>query len=556
MMGLIKVKKHTTSEFLTKLTLFLFCLCNATFAIAEEILPGHLKIELVQNGEKKEGEKAAKKSWSQGCNQIGKSLTVGQGPWGFGAFTSYSCYVGKTKLSGENRQTPWLLKVTKNSDGLVFSMTFKGDELSSVKVPPSDSFFDYLKDGEFIDHISYVLLDGLPIGMVVSKAMVGGNPPTFAGRHWRAGTAKAFKFSVPDPPEEIVLYRLNWDADSKSWQSVVVGSAKKQKVVPPTSVKVKKKKMLKGGQVIYEVGPEVVEALALGPLWGQNAQGPGARKEELEGNLVQSQKALDQAADAGYLKEFLDGKQGIVEEILKSAASGYIGMRYGLQVLPAAGSLGRLLNKTRLFSLLLEIRGGPVKGLRYYYDKLPETKLSVIGASGEKTETRIAFARHVIGYSFGFDPGFLVDRVTLDPKLGMWNFDATMPVSEDEDGNVLAVQRFQLGKTFSLALEAGLERLARWYTLRGWVAVDTGFSLLKSKGKVTSERLGIDTYFNTGPKFTLFGAPIKTALMGFYVYENVTIKMGTSPASESASDSITGLNYSVGYAGGGVALSW
>jgi hypothetical protein len=105
-------------------------------------------------------------------------------------------------------------------------------------------------------------------------------------------------------------------------------------------------------------------------------------------------------------------------------------------------------------------------------------------------------------------------------------------------------------------LEVGLEKTSDWFTLRGWYAIDSGFSLLKSGGKVTSNRLGIDTYFTAGPKFSLLGLGMKTALMGFYVFENVSIRKGTEGVIEPGVEAISGLTYSAGYAGGGVALSW
>jgi hypothetical protein len=423
-------------------------------------------------------------------------------------------------------------------------------------LPASSNFLEFFADGEFVDNISLSILDGFPAGMFLTRARVTGNPPLFVGRHFSAGFARDFKFRVPQPPEEIMLYRLVWDEGQKVWQSQVAGSAKKVKVIPPTSVKVKKRTLLKGGQVVYQISPEIGEILSQGPLWGQNVEGPGARAPELDGELSKNVDYLNKAADSGYLKEYLEGKAGILDQILRTAASGYLGMRYGLQVLPSEGALGDLLEKTGVFSLLLEIRGGPVKGLRYYYDKLPEQTLTIVGAKDEKFTTNISFARHVIGYSFGFDTGFFINRVSVDPKFGMWNFDASLPVLQDENGKVSRVERFSLGKTFSLALEVGLEKSTSWFTVRGWYAIDSGFSLLKSGGKVTSNRLGIDSYFTAGPRFSLFGLGMKTALMGFYVYENVNIRKGSEGSIDPGVEAISGLTYSAGYAGGGVALSW
>lgn len=525
-------------------------------AYAEDVTPGHVKIEFIPRDKKDVNDKAIVKHWKKGCALLGQSLSAGNGPWGFGIFSSFNCQIGKKTVFGKGKESQWSILIKSTENDVTVIGSFKGVEQAKVVLPPSESFLQFLVDGEFVDNLALSILDGFPAGLLVTKARVTGNPPLFAGRHFSAGQSRDFKFKVPQPPEEIILYRLVWDDGQKAWQSQVAGSAKKLKIVPPVTTKKKKRSLLKGGQVVYQISPEAMELLSQGPLWGQNAEGPGARSQELGVELGKDLGNLNKAAESGYLKEYLDGKAGILDQIFKTAASGYLGMRYGLQILPSEGALGQLLGKTGIFSLLLEIRGGPVKGLRYYYDKLPEQRLEIEGTKGEKFTTNLAFARHVIGYSFGFDTGLFINRISIDPKFGMWNFDASLPVLQDEQGKVSRVEKFSLGKTFSLALEVGLEKTSSWFTLRGWYAIDSGFSLLKSGGKVTSNRLGIDSYFTAGPKFSVFGLGMKTALMGFYVFENVSIRKGTDGVIEPGVEAISGLTYSAGYAGGGVALSW
>jgi hypothetical protein len=307
-----------------------------------------------------------------------------------------------------------------------------------------------------------------------------------------------------------------------------------------------------GGGVSYQLEPSVNEALSKGPLWAQNADGPGARAEELKAIMDDAHLQLNAAAMEGSLLDFINGKvKSLSSLLLDTAASGYVGLRYGLQVL----SGDELLGKTSMFSLLVEIRGGPAKGIRYYYDKLPKTTAKQEGVDGD-VDTSIEWSRHVLGYSFDFDPGFLVDRVTIDPKLGMWNFQAELPTEKDEEDRVVATEEFKLGNTVSVALEVGLELLSDWYTLRGWYSIDSGYSLLKTGGTITSNRFGIDTYFTAGPTFSVFGMPLKTALLAFFVHESVTLEAGKTEDPDAGEEAITGVSYDGGYAGGGVAISW
>jgi hypothetical protein len=98
--------------------------------------------------------------------------------------------------------------------------------------------------------------------------------------------------------------------------------------------------------------------------------------------------------------------------------------------------------------------------------------------------------------------------------------------------------------------------LSEWYTLRGWYAIDSGFSLLKTGGRVTSNRFGFDAYFTAGPSFPIFGVPFKTALLAFFVYEDVSLTAGKPKDPQPGEKEIEGVGYSGGYAGGGIGVTW
>ncbi len=536
---------------------------GGTLVRAETVTSDHVRIDLDSKKSRKPSNKAKNdrakyfKDWKKSCEQLGKALTAERGAWGFGAFGSYGCYRGDQLVAGVEKSSKWKMTVVDGTKAVDFTIAWAKEDVAHITMPPSAATMQFFDDDEFTDLVTYALLDSMPMGQLVTKAAVTGSPPSYSGRYWRAGKSKDFKFKVPPPPESLVLYRLSWDDSSKIWRSEVVGTARKTKTNLPKSKKMKKVTMLLGGDVTYETQPEVSDALASGPLWAQNADGPGARKEELEAVIKESQIILDAAAQNGSLLDFLKGKGGnIMTGLFDTAASGYVGFRYGLQVLPTTGELGKLIGKTNRIGLLAEIRGGPVKGLRYYYDKMPEQKAKLDGVNGGTFDASIASARHTLGFSLDFNPGFLIDRITIDPKLGMWEFNANLPAKTNDDGKVVQMQEFHLGRTFSTALELGLEVLADWYTVRGWYGIDTGFSLLKSGGRVTSNRLGIDAYFTAGPTIPMFGVPFKTALLAFYMYEHVSLTSGKKEDPAPGKSAVQGLAYDSGYAGGGVAITW
>ncbi len=533
-------------------------------AKAEDLRAEHVKIELDTKKSRKppKAKKKAKKyqtDWKKTCEQLAKAMTAEKGPWGYGVFGSYACYREKTRVAGTEKPAKWQITVTdgaKEVSFVLYRLLADGSklEMSKVTMPPSEYTVQFFQDDEFSDLVAFTLMDALPVGMLVTKPMLKGSPPKFKGRHWRAGMAKDFKYGVPPPPEELTLYRLSFDEGSKQWRSKVVGSAKKVSVTEPKKKKQKKQTILVGGDVTYETSDAVAAALSTGTLWAHNANGPGARATELGDITKEAQLALDAAAANGQLLDFLKGKiTNVLSGLLDTAASGYVGLRYGLQVIPG----DELLSKMSFFGLLVEVRGGPVKGLRYYYDKYPETTLKQEGAGGEMFDTSISSSRHTLGFSVDFNPGFLVDRLTVDPKIGMWAYNATLMVERVEGTeSVKRPEKFELGNTVSLALEVGAELLSDWYTLRGWYAIDSGFSLLKTGGKVTSNRFGIDAFFTAGPTFPLFGVPFKTALMAFYFYEDVSISREIEDDLAAGEVEITEVPYQVGFAGGGVGISW
>lgn len=543
---------------------------SASVSMAQELALEHLKIVLDtkksrKDGKTKEEKKAAKKDWKTACDNLGKALVAGSGPWGFGAFSGYGCYRGKSKkkLAGEDKPARWELRVINGKKDFEFKFTYQPTggakvDVAQLTFPGAQQTLKYFADDEFTDATAFSLLERLPGGMQVTKAAIKGTPPTFVGRYVRAGNGKRFKYTVIEAPEELVLFRIAWDDKEKRWRSTVVGTAKRTQVNEPKKKKKKKQQTLVGGDVTYETNDAVLQALAQGPLWAQGSGGPGALAEQNDEVMREAAQKLGQAAEQDKLDEFINGKvSSLVGDLLDTAASGYVAARIGMQVLQGEDQLSKgLMSKLMLIGVLTEVRGGPLEGLRYYYDKIPETKGELEGATGEKIVSSIASARHTLGYSFNIPIGFVFDKVTIDPQFGVWTFNAEkLPAELDAQGKVVKTENFELGSTGSLALEVGLETGSDWYTVRGWYSINSGFSLLKQGGRVVSNRFGIDAYFTAGPTFPIFGIPFKTALLAFYLYESVTLTAGKAE-EQTEQPKITGISYQNGFAGGGIGVSW
>ena len=549
-------------QLIMRKVLLFFIFAAAPKAFSEEIKVEHLRIILdVKSSRKVPKDKAEfeqyLKDWKRACKNLGSAMVVGRGPYGFGVFGSYSCHLGGKFVAGADKPSRWSVILSDGLREVKFQLGHQEGAATTViseySAPSSEYFLRFFQDDEYTDLVAYSLLESSPMGMLVTKAQVKGSPPSFLSRYWRAGKARKFKYPVPDAPRYLVLYRLAWDDEQKQWRSQVVGAATRSKVDLPKRKRKGKRSTLSGGYVVYETTAAVDAALATGPLWAQSSEGPGTHRSEFQKTIKNAHLDLDLAGQNDALNDFFTGGKDLLTQILDAAASGYVGVRFGKEVLPGVGGLGALLNKTKIFGLLFEMRGGPLKGLRYYYDTMPRTRASLPGSTGS-VDASISFSRHVVGFSWDFNPGFLFDRVTVDPKLGAWTFNATLPVAYDTSGNVAELAVFNLGRTFSLGLEVGLEELSSWYTVRGWYGINTGYSLLNSGGKITSNRFGVDAYFTGGPEIPFFGVGMKTALLAFYFYESIGLT--SNSVSTAGPAAISGVSYDVGYAGLGLALSW
>lgn len=541
---------------------FFLAFVFAKKSLAEPVVTDHVQIILDTKASKKKPMSKKERSayhevFRLACDKIGRSLLAGAGPWGFGIFNSFGCYRGNKFLGGVNQKSKWQVLVTDSAQSIAFEALYFSSagtkvELARVSYPPSKSFFKFFADDEFTDLVAFSLLERMPMGALVFKARVGGTPPQFNGRYIRAGRGSSFKYDTPDPPGELTLFSLEWDEPSKTWRSAVQGTAKKMKIVKPN--KKTRKSRLRGGSVVYEVTEALALTLAKGPLYAQSSAGPGYQSEDLDEIGEDALEKLQAADNQGRLLDFINGRiTGVLDKILDTAASGYVAVRYGKQVLTG----DEMLNKTSIFGLLVEVRGGPLQGLRYYYDKMPKVELArKLADGGGEVQTSIESARHVLGFAFDFRPGFLVDKLTVDPKLGRWNFKAVLPTEKNLNGDIVSIRTFDLGNTFSTALEVGAEMLANWYTIRGWYSIDSGFSLLKSGGQVTSNRFGIDAYFTAGPSFPIFGIPFKTALLAFFFYEDVALKLGRLETPQPGETAIEEVGYEGGFAGLGLGVTW
>ena len=507
--------------------------------------------------------------WKTGCNNLGKALLAEEGPYGMGVFHSYACDVGEKVVEDPEKKIKWELWVYEYEEKLRFRFqrllpdfsnetllkdekkgsrtsedSFKKDkrdqnilDVSEVEIPASRWNLLMLEDTTFVDLLAVMLLDSLPMAWQFTDVDIHRNSFKFTGRPIRLPGAKKKELKDVNPPDELVLYQLSLNEKSGIWISEVLGKGRLRKgkkgkaddkmvlrSIAWDSEAIKRKKQL----------PQVI--------WAHSAEGRGKNSERFAEALAKIHKKHHKKWENEYNTVFRK-----MQSFLKdSTASGYIGVRYGV---PAILADDPVLDQSTLISALLEIRGGPLEGLRLYADSVPKVK-----AMQYDQEVNMSWNKITFGKSWGLGLPAFVDRIDIVPKIGLWNFDTLRPVPVESH---FEVKRFRVKNELSLNIEGGIEWLSNWYTIRLWGANDRTFSIGKMKGSaVTSKRFGFDAYWIGVLKFKVGQVPLKLVVLAYGFFETVNLSNPKVEEENVVDTSIKGVDYNQYIWGSGAGLAW
>ncbi|MEY4632090.1 MAG: hypothetical protein RIQ81_2210 [Pseudomonadota bacterium] len=486
-------------------------------------------------------------SWAKACESLGRALTIGSGPWGYGIFSSYSCGVGKPAAArAEAKDAAWTLEVAPGEDGYTFTtINAKGGKESFFKTPKSEWIIEYLVHVELNDLVAMRILSDLPaMGLIEAKSIndKGLRTTRFAQRKIPAQR----QLPVVAPPPRLTAFQLTV-VRGTTYQPVVVGEIERLGGPKWNVTAVEKKDLSKAATLAWRVPAEVSAAVREGKnVWVHDVNGRGAQSAALDRAIAAAIAKLDEANEKGFLSKFLRGVKGLV---LETAAGGYGGFRYGKQILKGDD----LLTKLTLIGVVAEVRNGPLGGFRFFYDTIPDQK-----AVQQGVNTSIGWNRIIVGRSFGLEPGKWINRIEVTPKIGAWNFNSRI-LDQSSKPELPAVVEFNLKYAPSLAIELGTEWSAKSYVARLWYGLDgAGIATKLGTRSVSSNRAGLDLVWTFGRSFNLLGASVKPALMAFSMYEALSMSgAGKLTLGDSAPEDVqVDLTLVNAYAGGGFAISW
>ncbi|MGE0174163.1 MAG: hypothetical protein AB7T49_15305 [Oligoflexales bacterium] len=491
----------------------LFAFAAAPGVFADSFEPEDVEIKLlIEDSEHPE----VKKEWVKACQRLGDMMQIYSGPWGYGVFKTYSCYLKDKLVAGTPVKTVnWRVEVNAlkpEIEVIVSHRTKSGRFIEEGKtwIPTHLQFLKIIQDKKVAEVLTLDIMNSLPFARVLKSSEI-------EKREFKL--EDEIKATALVPPDSFLVFRLRYSEKYNKWIPTPVGEAKSSG--PP--------KASKTGQT-YEYFIEITEPMDLtASYWLQAKAGRGQDQDKIT-------KVLDQNLSR-YGISIFDFK----DMLLDTLASGYAGIRYGVPM--ARGD--PLIGQVPLVGILTEVRGGPLSGLRWYWDFTPKVEVLV-----DDQVSKLKWSRFSFGWSVGlnFEDSF-VNRIDVVPKIGLIDFEGTF-IAPDTGLGTLPVE-FNLKNQTNLGVEGGIETAAPWFLARIWGSWDKG-GILGSKGEyVTFLRGGLDTYWDL---FNL-GRTLECSVLVFAVAEKLTVAKEPT-VLEDEETKVLGLSYNQAFLGLGLTVAW
>jgi hypothetical protein len=492
----------------------------------------HLNIRISNKAMKADTKvKLSGKKWLKICQNIGESMLVKKSAYETGMFKSFNCILGDD-MSKNPLKSPWLFEIDVKGEHieLVFTHEFEKNRrvtigrVIKVKIRRSLIVGLVIGDKKFVDLLAYYYADSLPAAYRFNSY----NNVATRGALVINTNDKIDYSTLPPPPKQLTLFQLWYDVEDAFWRPVVVGSATLV-ANPEKALKGAKKPPLRylPKYRVDKINPELM-------IWGHISAGSGKAEKVLHKALGQRIRAIE-SENLNILEK---ATYAVVDTVEGSVHGGYIGFRYGYPLDQRAP----LVSKTQIYSLLVELRSGPLEGLRLYYDFVPTVRDEAAGL-----KYKYGWNRTVLGWSLGTKVIPFIDRFDVVPKLGVWNFDAELPLDPNDSLSNYPV-KIDYGPAFGL--EAGAEWYGKWAQMRLWGATDLNIGFLSAGNEsVRTLRGGADVLFD-GPKL---GSVFKLTYLASLSGEQVQIDIAEDKESGIVPSS---LKFSQSFLGLGLSLSW
>jgi hypothetical protein len=453
------------------------------------------------------------------CKNFKNSMVIGKGAWGSGYFDKVSC-------SGKVSAKYWALSIDTKNKKVDFSKPGKEVVFSKVfeDIKP-ESFEKLLHTQYFVDLLSLELLIHAPASYSFTASDLKGGRVDIT-RQLGPGLENFRAPTRVKPPKGLVLLKVMKSKSGRSYRFNQLGTAELKRNTKKSYWSFDLKQSEK------EVFAHAVEDFSKAKEEYANLSASYAK--EGEKFLISTNSLLDQFGNA----------------IKDTAATGYVGARYGISYADEDDPSKLLVNLNKI-GVLAEIRGGPLKGLRYYYDAVPKTEATLDKTDNTTVDVHFESGRHTASFGMGYDFQLSEDlRITIEgaPKLGGWNLDANVPYSINSSNLVVDTVSIDIEGSVAAGIEVGIEITDETFGVRGWI--DSATSLSDKDKNIKSTQVGVDGFIQFGDAFEMFNRDVSMAFLGFYSYEQIQMT-----ALNSVNENVN-FELSTSFLGGGIAISW
>ncbi len=452
--------------------------------------------------------------WLRLCQGLGQNLLANNSSPGF--LAEYICQ-REVKEPETAQDATWRISFSPRPKFIDIEIEYRAkDKWTAVQI------FSFHLDGEYLEDLQKVTVLRFLARMIVESLPTG-----WIYTH-KAGGKNLELIMHPDMPllpEELLIYQLNYMPGKKLWLPQV-----KAKIVRQQNFR----NLEQGRAESFEWKRSYGKLVEGEHYWIQSSKGRNQRQAEYE-------KKINGETEGFSLLNLLD------RMLFESFTSNYAGLRYGRSFVQGDS----VITDTSLISLLIELRSGPLSGLRFYYDLTPRVEKERLGLN-----EHFEMSRTSLGWAWELTPPEswqgLISRIDLQPKIGILSLQSELAV-QDSAGNY-QLMSFEAKKVLNLNMELGIEKESLWLRNRLWTSYSSAqTNLVKSNGvSVTSARVGIDVYMDliNNPSWD-----VRALAFGF----GESLSMERDPRSLKDSDSeiaIRKFGFNLLFIGGGVTVSW
>jgi hypothetical protein len=507
--------------------LTLLLVCVPTLASAAPVTPETISLWWATSSTYKGPDLATK--WEKLCQLLGQRLIVAGGALGDGVFTKVEC----VPIGSRPPQTPWRLMVRAADDGVNLKLyrllhpkdntpeggkqSVKYLETSALTLPSGGKTIKGLVGKGVPALLAQRLLDGMPMGWWFDASSLSADGSSISRRALVPPGNTALS-----PPEELVFFRTDLDERRQLWLPEVLGRATTRR---------------EGSRLVWNISPQVAEAIRHGGVWAHNLAGRGQRSQDLEIALRRSYETVFGIGTS-------TGRRLNRSVWNLGRRVNRLGARYGASILPGE----ELIQSQRLYGLFADMRHGPYAGWRAFVDRIPKVTTS----EGMSLQSD----RYLLGFAVTLAPGLLLQQIDVTPRLGFWDLQSRLIARPGIDGDPPLILPFNVTRAGSGGLEAGVEFGDGDNAFRVWVSYDRGINLLAPTGpSAEARRLGVDLFLPFIPVGKLGETQLQLLFQVFGFFEQIDLTRSISDQSASEITS-KGLSFQDAFLGAGIGVTW